>query len=108
MTVVGDRESDIYTLFERQAQCSEQVGLVVRVSAGRQRRVSAEEWIDGVRTELRIAWVELQPPKTRPGAAALGMLAVQVREMEETAGEDLTLERRDRNFLADLEDVDDE
>ena len=128
VTVVGDRESDIYTLFERQAQCSEQVGLVVRVSAGRQRRVSAEEWIDGVRTEwlrplqahmdclrpvarnrkvvidsrggksprkrrvarteLRIAWVELQPPKTRPGAAALGMLAVQVREMEETAGEE--------------------
>ena len=47
VTVVGDRESDIYTLFKRQAQCSEQVGLVVRVSAGRQRRVSAEEWIDG-------------------------------------------------------------
>ena len=111
---------------ERQARCSERVGLVVRVSAGRQRRVSAEEWIDGVRTEwlrplqahmdflrpvvrnrkvvidsrggksprkrrvarteLRIAWVDLQPPKTRPGAAALGLLAV--RETEETAGEE--------------------
>ena len=115
VTVVGDRESDIYALFKRQARCSERVGLVVRVSAGRQRRVSAEEWIDGVRTEwlrplqahmdflrpvarnrkvvidsrggksprkrrvarteLRIAWVDLQPPKTRPGAAALGLLA---------------------------------
>ena len=51
VTVVGDRESDIYALFERQARSSERVGLVVRVSAGRQRRVSAEEWIDGVRTE---------------------------------------------------------
>ena len=37
---------------------------------------------------MRIAWVDLQPPKTRPGAAALGMLAVQVRETEETAGEE--------------------
>ena len=36
---VGDRESDIFALFARQADLAAEVGLLVRANAGRQRRV---------------------------------------------------------------------
>ena len=39
MVVVGDRESDIYDLLKWQASHADEAGLVVRASAGRQRRV---------------------------------------------------------------------
>ena len=39
VVVVGDRESDIYDLLKRQAAHADEAGLVVRASAGRQRRV---------------------------------------------------------------------
>ena len=42
VVVVGDRESDIFELFERQAERSEEAGLLVRVNLGRQRKVQAE------------------------------------------------------------------
>ena len=39
----GDRESDMWSLFERQARYGDQVGLLVRASRGRQRAVLASE-----------------------------------------------------------------
>ena len=39
VVVVGDRESDIFELFERQAERPQEAGLVVRSNAGRQRQV---------------------------------------------------------------------
>ena len=39
--VVGDRESDIFGLFERQAERRAEAGLLVRVNLGRQRKVQA-------------------------------------------------------------------
>ena len=120
---VGDRESDMWSLFERQAQCGDQAGLLVRASRGSQRDVLAHEE-DGdwrrplfdhmdfapvvatrkieiaarggpqarprrvARTEVSADWVPLQPPKTRPGAEPLEVLAVRVLERDEPEGED--------------------
>ena len=39
VVVVGDRESDIFELFERQAERAGEAGLLVRVNLGRQRKV---------------------------------------------------------------------
>ena len=39
--VVGDRESDIFALFQQQAAQAAAVGLLVRAHAGRQRKVQA-------------------------------------------------------------------
>ena len=50
VVVVGDRESDIFALFERQAERSEQAGLLVRVNLGRQRKVRV--WDAGFGTEM--------------------------------------------------------
>ena len=41
VVVVGDRESDIFGLFERQAERRAEAGLLVRVNLGRQRKVQA-------------------------------------------------------------------
>ena len=40
---VGDRESDMWSLFERQARCGDKAGLLVRASRGSQRAVLASE-----------------------------------------------------------------
>jgi len=58
VVVVGDRESDIFGLFERQAERREQAGLLVRVNLGRQRKVRA--WDAGVGKQMLRA-IEAQP-----------------------------------------------
>ncbi len=58
VVVVGDRESDIFGLFERQAERREQAGLLVRVNLGRQRKVRA--WDAGFGKQMLRA-IEAQP-----------------------------------------------
>ena len=63
VVVVGDRESDIFELFERQAERPEQAGLLVRVNLGRQRQVQV--WDAGFETEM-IRPIEAQPDFEQP------------------------------------------
>ncbi len=58
VVVVGDRESDMFELFERQAERTEEAGLLVRVHLGRQRKVRA--WDAAFRSEM-IRPIEAQP-----------------------------------------------
>ena len=58
VVVVGDREGDIFALFERQAERAEEAGLLVRVHLGRQRKVRA--WDAALRSEM-IRPIEAQP-----------------------------------------------
>ena len=58
VVVVGDRESDMFALFERQAERPEQAGLLVRVHLGRQRKVQV--WDAGFESEM-IRPLEAQP-----------------------------------------------
>lgn len=58
VVVVGDRESDIFALFERQAERREEAGLLVRVHLGRQRKVQV--WDEAFGTEM-IRPIEAQP-----------------------------------------------
>ena len=55
---MGDRESDIFELFERQAERAAEAGLLVRVHLGRQRKVRV--WDAAVRSEM-IRPIEAQP-----------------------------------------------
>ena len=117
----GDRESDMWSLFERQASCGDEAGLLVRASRGSQRDVVASEpdgdWrrplfdhmdfapVLATRriaiaarggpkarqrrvavTDISADWVQLQPPKGRPGAEPLEVLAVRVLERGEPEG----------------------
>ena len=63
VVVVGDRESDIFELFERQAARPEQAGLLVRVNLGRQRKVQVRD--AGFGTEM-IRPIEAQPDFEQP------------------------------------------
>ena len=58
VVVVGDRESDMFALFERQAERTQEAGLLVRVHLGRQRKVRA--WDAAFRSEM-IRPIEAQP-----------------------------------------------
>ena len=58
VVVVGDRESDIFALFERQAERRSEAGLLVRVHLGRQRKVQV--WDAAFRSEM-IRPIEAQP-----------------------------------------------
>ncbi|MXY70035.1 MAG: IS4 family transposase [Acidobacteriia bacterium] len=58
VVVVGDRESDIYALFQEQAEHAAEAALLVRANAGRQRQVQAEcpqlggTWVRAVEAHL--------------------------------------------------------
>ena len=124
--VVGDRESDIHELLASQHRHRTEAGLVVRVHAGRQRKVQVQDptsqativrklreqpdferpvltgrkvFIDSqggkraraartAETELRIAQVDLQPPKSRPQDGPVPVWVVQVREPQPPPGEE--------------------
>ena len=58
---VSDRESDLWKLFERQSECAEQVGVLVRCNGSRQRKVIDG---DGEAVDLR-AHVESGPKVSR-------------------------------------------
>ena len=58
VVVVGDRESDIFGLFEQQAERRQEAGLLVRVHLGRQRKVRV--WDAALAAEM-IRPVEAQP-----------------------------------------------
>ena len=63
VVVVGDRESDIFELFEQQAEREEEAGLLVRVHLGRQRKVRV--WDAAFRAEM-IRPIEAQPDFEEP------------------------------------------
>ncbi len=61
VVVVGDRESDIFALFQRQAAQAAEAGLLVRAHAGRQRKVQAQ-WCG----ETRLRELAAQPDFEEP------------------------------------------
>ena len=61
VVVVGDRESDIFALFQRQAAQAAEAGLLVRAHAGRQRKVQAQ-WCG----ETRLRELAAQPDFEKP------------------------------------------
>ncbi len=126
--VVGDRESDLYGLFERQRRQDGQAGLLVRACKGRRPRVRVETQRNGVtrvrqrdlfaymddleplvrgrvvrigsrggkssrakrkaHTEIRMAQVQLRPPRRLPSAKPLQVWAVDVREENDSTAEE--------------------
>ena len=63
VVVVGDRESDIYTLFQQQAEHAGEAALLVRSNAARQRRVRADCPLLG---DTRVRAVEAHPDFVQP------------------------------------------
>ena len=63
VVVVGDRESDIFELFQRQAERPAEAGLLVRVNLGRRRQVQA--WDAGFGAWMRRP-IEAQPDFEAP------------------------------------------
>ncbi len=61
VVVVGDRESDIFALFQQQAAQAAEAGLLVRAHAGRQRKVQAQ-WCG----ETRLRELAAQPDFEEP------------------------------------------
>ena len=104
MIVVGDRESDMWSLFERQARSRQRAGLLVRASRGRQRRVHDRqdnflrplfEHMDflptlvagrKVEVDIQAGWLQRLPPKDRPDAQPCKVLAVRVLQTDEAEG----------------------
>ena len=64
VVVVGDRESDIFALFERQAAQAAEAGLLVRAHAGRQRKVQAQ-WCGETRLRELAAQPDFEEPVVR-------------------------------------------
>ena len=73
VTVVGDRESDIYELLERQAARPRAAGLLVRAHRGRKRRVKVRdralggEWVRGLEMQM-----DFETPLRRDHAVRIG------------------------------------
>ena len=71
--VVGDRESDIYELLERQAAHPEAAGLLVRYHRGRQRKVKVRDralggdWVRNIEANM-----DFEEPVKRAHAVRIG------------------------------------